>query len=136
MLCVSDESIFLPCPKSTLLGTISEHKKQIITVLDLIQNSFNNTSCKDSNKFFTAINAGYLLTKGSGGKFLIFNASQSMINLPRMKSSKVTSIPKDEVIYTPTDDSSLKTMGINLSNEHISCDMFIAAETFTVSLSI
>ena len=132
MFCVSDENVFLPCPLKILLGNVMDCKKQILTVLDLIQNSFSNSSCKDSSKLFTAINAGYLLTKGHGGKFLIFNASQSMINLPRMKSSKMNSIPKDEIIYTPTDDLSLKNMGINLSSEHISCDLFIAAETFTV----
>lgn len=134
MLCVSDENIFLPCPINTLVGNISDYKKQIISILDLIQNSFNNSITKDSNKLFHAINAGYLLTKGSGGKFLVFNASQSIINLPRMKSTKANSIPKDEIVYSPTDDLALKNMAINLSSEHISLDIYIASENFTVIL--
>jgi hypothetical protein len=105
----------------------------ILNILDQIQTSFtSNNYCKDSPKLFTAINAAYLLTKEFGSKFLIFSASQSMTSLPKMKSKNVINIPKDELIYTPTDDKNLSTMGINMTNEHMSCDIFATSDNYIV----
>lgn len=131
MLCVSDDNIFLPSTIESLVVDLSSSKKMALTALDLIQSSFSSNSCKDSSKLFTAINAGYLLAKNTGGKLLVFNASHSMTALPKMKSSNTLNIPKDELIYTPTDDKQLSTMGINMTNDNISCDLFIAAESYT-----
>jgi protein transport protein SEC24 len=133
MLCVSDENVFLPSTIDSLLVPLDKSKKIALTALDLIQTSFTNNTCKDSHKIFTAINAGYLLAKNTGGKMIIFNASLSMTQLPKMKSSGVVNIPKDELVYTPTDEKQLSTMGINLTNENISCDMFIASESYVVN---
>lgn len=130
MLCVSDDNIFIPSTTESLLVDLLENKKIILNALDLIQSSFQTNSCKDSNKVFTAINAGYLLAKNTGGKLIIFNASTSMINLPIMKSNMIINIPKDELVYTPTDDKKISTMGINMTNENISCDLFLAGDAF------
>jgi protein transport protein SEC24 len=134
MLCVSDENIFLPSTIENLIVDLGSSKKMTLTALDLIQSSFSTNTCKDSNKMFSAINAGYLLAKGTGGKLLVFNASHSMTALPKMKSNNTINIPKDELIYSPTDEKQLSTMGINMTNENISCDLFIASETYTVRL--
>jgi hypothetical protein len=132
MLCVSDENVFLPSTIQSLLVDLEGSKKMALTALDLIQSSFSTNSCKDSNKLFTAINAGYLIAKNTGGKLLVFNASQSMTALPKMKSNNIVNIPKDELIYTPTDDKQLSTMGINMTNENISIDLFVASESYIV----
>jgi protein transport protein SEC24 len=147
MLCVSDDEMFLPCPLSNLLVNLQEYQKNILNLLDHIQNSFINNSCKDSNKLFTAINAAYslLATKGDknqpnpdpknmtiGGKLVIFNSSSSITNHPKMKSKNAPNLPKDEIIYAPTDDKQLSTMGINLTNENIGIDLFVTSEGYTV----
>lgn len=132
MLCVPDDNIFLPTIKENLLVELENSKKTILTVLDLIQNSYNTNSCKDSNKIFSAISAAYLLGKDSGAKVIVFNGSQSMASLPKMKSSNINNIPKDELHYTPTDDKQLSNMGLNMTNENISCDIFVTNESYVV----
>jgi protein transport protein SEC24 len=126
MLCISDETMFLPCPVNNLLVDVDENKKNILTLLDMIQNSYTNNTCKDSNRIFHGISAAYLLAKKIGGKIIVFNSSQSMTLLPKMKSKNVPNLPKEELIYTPTDDKQLSSMGINLTNENISVDVFAA----------
>ena len=70
-----------------------------MNVLELIQNTYTTSSCKDSNKIFHAINAGFLLCKENGGKLITFNASVSMTSLARMKSANTNSIPKEDIFY-------------------------------------
>jgi len=129
---ISDDSIFLPTVSENLVVNLNENKTQILNVLDLIQNSFTTSSCKDSNKIFHAINAGFLLCKDNGGKLIAFNASVSMTSLPRMKSPNSANIPKEDVFYSATDDKQLSNMGINMTNENISCDIFVTSDNFVV----
>lgn len=112
---------------------LNENKSQILNVLELIQNTYTSSSCKDSNKIFHAINAGFLLCKENGGKLIAFNASVSMTSLPRMKSPNANNIPKEDVFYSATDDKQLSNMGINMTNENISCDVFVTSDNFVVS---
>ena len=132
MLCVKDDELFLPCPINNLLISLNDNKKNVLNLLDLIQNSFINTTCKDSNKIFHAVNAAYILANKIGGRLLIFNASQSMTSLPKMKSKNSGNLPKEEIIYSPTDDKQLSQMGINLTNENICCELFVTSDTFIV----
>lgn len=148
MLCVSDDEMFLPCPMSNLLVNLQENQKNVLNLLDHIQNSFLNNSCKDSNKLFSAINAAYALLgskvdKNSqsvtdlkqltiGGKLLIFNSSNAVTTHPKMKAKNAPNLPKDEIIYAPTDDKQLSTMGVNLTNENISIDLFVSSDGYTV----
>lgn len=132
MLCVADEEIFLPTMHKNLLVDLHNSNKAIISALDLIQSCFTTNTCKDSNKIFTAISAGYLLAKQTGGKLIVFNASQSMTVSAKMKSQNTINIPKDELVYTPTDDKKISTMGINMTNENISCDLFLTSESYIV----
>jgi hypothetical protein len=111
---------------------LNENKAQILNVIECIQNSHTSSSCKDSGKIFHAINAGYLLCKDNGGKLILFNASNSIVNLPKMKSPNSSKIPKEDIYYSPTDDKSISNMGINLTNENISCDIFVASDSFIV----
>jgi len=133
-LSITDDSIFLPTIPENLLVNLNENKTQILNVLELIQNSYTTSSCKDSNKIFHAINAGFLLCKENGGKLIAFNASVSMSSLPRMKSPNSSNIPKEDIFYSATDDKQLSNMGINMTNENISCDIFVSSENFVVNI--
>jgi len=124
----------LPTVSENLVVNLNENKSQIINVLDLIQNTYTSSSCKDSNKLFHAVNAGFLLCKENGGKLIVFNASVSITSLPRMKSPNTNNIPKEDIFYSATDDKQLSNMGINMTNENISCDIFVTSDNFVVRI--
>lgn len=128
MFCINESNIFLPLPESHLLVSLEKSKSIIISTLDMIQNSFNSSIHKDSNKLIDALDAAYLLSKSSGGKVLVFNASQSIRDHPRIKSTK--QIPQEELIYSPTDEKFFSQKGITFTNNHISIDLFIASEQY------
>ena len=133
MMCIAEDEVFLPTPYQNLLVNPVSSKTLLMNTLEMIQSSAANNRCKDSSKFFSAISAGYLIARNTGAKLIVFNASIAMINSPKMKSNKISSIAKDELIYTATDDKQLSTMGVNLTNENISCDVFITCENYTVT---
>jgi protein transport protein SEC24 len=130
MFCISDEVPYLPSTVNNILVNLQESKKIILTLLDLIQNSFTANTCKDSNKVFNAIQAAFLLGKDNGGKLLVFNASNSMTITSKMKTNNIVNIPKEELIYTPTDDKQFANLGINMTNENVSVDLFISSDVF------
>ena len=55
-----------------------------------------------------------------------------MTNLPIVKSANSLSISKEDVCYSPTDDRQISSLGINLTNENISCDVFVTNDNFIV----
>jgi hypothetical protein len=136
MLCVSEEEMFLPCPYNNFIVNPVTSKTILLNTLELIQSTASNNTCKDSSKLFNAISAGYLIAKNTAAKLIVFNASVGMIQSPKMKSNKVSTIPKDELIYSTTDDRQLTIMGVNMTNENISCDIFLASESYVVKFQI
>jgi len=132
MLCVSEDEIFLPCPFNNLIVNPVSSKTLLLNTLELIQNTAMNNTCKDSNKLFNAISAAYLIAKNTAAKIIVFNASVGMIQSPKMKSNKISSIPKEELIYSATDDRQLVMLGVNMTNENISVDIFLASESYVV----
>jgi hypothetical protein len=132
MLCVSEDEMFLPTPYENLIVNPSTCKSLLLNTIELIQSSSATNSCKDSNKLFNALSAGHLIAKNTGAKLIVFNASMGMTQTNKMKSNKISSIAKDELIYTPTDDRQLSTMGVNMTNDNISCDIFLSSENYVV----
>ena len=128
MYSVNDNVIYLPLPIDNLLVPLDRSRSIIISTLDMIQNSFNSNTNKDGNKMIEALDACYLLGKDRGGKILFFNASQSIREHPRVKNTKT--IPQDELIYTATDEKFFSSKGINFTNEHLSIDLYVAAEQY------
>ena len=130
---VADDSIYLPTVLDNLLVNLNENKSQILNVIECIQNTHTSSTCNDSPKLFHAINAGYLMCKENGGKLILFNSSNSIVNLPKMKSPNSSKIPKEDLYYSPTDDKNISNMGINMTNENISCDIFVSTDSFIVN---
>ena len=134
MLIVTDEPTFLPTSKINLILNIEDDKDKILQILDLIQSTFNQNNInlknhvKDSNKIFSALNSGYLLGKNLGGKILIFSASNILGKLPKMVGGVDKNSTKEQIAYSCHDDKQIEVMGINLTNENISVDLFISAE--------
>ena len=134
MLIVTDEPTFLPTSKINLILNIEDDKDKILQILDLIQSTFNPNNInlknhvKDSNKIFSALNNGYLLGKNLGGKILIFSASNSLGKLPKMVGGVDKNSTKEQIAYSCHDNKQIEVMGINLTNENISVDLFISAD--------
>ena len=134
MLIVTDEPTFLPTSKINLILNIEDDKDKILQILDLIQSTFNQNNInlknhvKDSNKIFSALNSGYLLGKNLGGKILIFSESNILGKLPKMVGGVDKNSTKEQIAYSCHDDKQIEVMGINLTNENISVDLFISAE--------
>ncbi len=132
MLCVPNEPVFVPTVKDHLILKAVDDKDKILAILELIQNNCNNnpSPVKDSNKIISGLNGAYLLGKNIGGKILIFSSSNSLPGNPKLNA--ITSndkLTKEEMAYSALDKKQLANMGINLTNETLSVDLFIAAET-------
>ena len=143
MLTVNDEQIFLPTYKDNLIFDIQKDKDKILQILDLIQNNFNrnnqnilNNNCKDSTLIFTSIVAAYLLGKGTGGKLIVFSSSNSLSLLPKMNGGIDKNATKEQISYSAHDKRQLGNMGINLTNENMSCDIFASADNKINTLTL
>ena len=136
MLSIVDEPTFLPTSKINLVLNIEEDKEKILQILDLIQNNFSKSNvnnivhnnCRDSDKIFAALNGAYLLGKNLGAKILIFSSSNILGDLPKMKGGLDKDATKEQIAYSCHDKKKLETMGINLTNENMSVDLFVSAE--------
>ena len=128
MLCVADEPVFLPTIKDNLIFNLKDHKDKILQILDLIQNTFITNSIKDSNKIFSALNGGYLLGRNLGGKIIIFSSSNTLSNNNKLINGIDKQMTKEQIAYSTHDKRQLGNMGINLTNENMSCDIFACAE--------
>ena len=136
MLIVTDEPTFLPTSKINLILNIEDDKDKILQIFDLIQSTYNinninlnlKNHIKDSDKIFSALNSGYLLGKNLGGKILIFSASNNLAKLPKMVGGVDINSTKEQIAYSCNDNKQIEIMGINLTNDNISVDLFISAE--------
>ena len=144
ILTVDDDMMFLPTDKNNLIFNLDKDKDKILQTLDLIQNTFNknnnnipNNSCKDSLQILQAIVGAYLIGKNLGGKIIVFSSSNSLNSIPKMNVGLDKSMTKEQIAYTAHDSRKLGNMGINLTNENMSCDIFATAEsqisTFTLN---
>lgn len=129
MLCVGDEPVFLPTVAGNLIFDLVNDKDKILSILDMIQNSFTTNSCKDSTKIFSALNGAYLLGKSLGGKIIIFSSSNILSTIPKMKGGEDPKMTKEQLCYTCLDKKQIGIMGINLTNEKMSVDIFASAES-------
>ena len=139
MLCVTDEPTYLPTIKENLILNLNKHKDKILQILDLIQNNFTTNTCKDSLKIFSALNGAYLIGRGkenAGGKVIIFSSSNILTQSPKLNGGLKENPTKEEIAYTTHDKRQLGTMGINLTNENMSCDIFCSAETHIKILTL
>ena len=134
MLIVTDEPTFLPTSKINLILNIEDDKDKILQIFDLIQSTFNKNNINlknhinNSDKIFSALNSGYLLGKNLGGKIVIFSASNNLSKLPKMVGGVDKNSTKEKIAYSCNDKKQIEIMGINLTNDNISVDLFISAE--------
>ena len=143
MLTVNDDPIFLPTDINNLIFNLQKDKDKILQTLDLIQNTFNrnnqnivNNNCKDSTQIFQAIIGAFLIGKNKGGKIILFSSSNIIGTLPKMNGGIESNMTKEQIAYTPLDNRKLKSIGINLTNENIGCDIFACADSKINTLTL
>ena len=136
MLTVNEDPIFLPTDTNNLIFNLEKDKDKILQTLDLIQNTFNrnnqnmpNINCKDSLQIFQALVGAYLIGKNLGGKIIIFSSSNCLHLIPKMVAGLDKNMTKEQIAYSAHDKRKLGNMGINLTNENMSCDIFASADT-------
>ena len=144
MLSVNEDPVFLPTEKNNLIFNLEKDKDKILQTLDLIQNTFNknnpnipNNNCKDSLQILQAVVGAYLIGKNLGGKIIIFSSSNAINSIPKMVVGLDKTMTKEHIAYSAHDNRKLGNMGINLTNENMSCDIFASADaqisTFTLN---
>ena len=144
MLTVNEEKIFLPTDRNNLIFNLNEDKDKILQTLDLIQNTFNknnpnlpNINCRDSLQIFNAVSGAFLIGKNLGGKIIVFSSSNSFNSIPIMVAELNKNMTKEQIAYGPHDKKVLGQIGIKLTNENLSCDIFACADvqihTFTLN---
>ena len=134
ILTVADEPTFLPTSKINLIFNVEEDKNKILQILDLIQSIFNKNNInlknhvKDSDKIFSALNSAYLLGKNLGGKILIFSSSNILGKLPKLIGGLNKNATKEQIAYSCHDNKEMEVIGLNLTNDNMSVDLFVTAE--------
>jgi len=134
ILTVADEPTFLPTSKINLIFNVEEDKNKILQILDLIQSIFNKNNInlknhvKDSDKIFSALNSAYLLGKNLGGKILIFSSSNILGKLPKLIGGLNKNATKEQIAYSCHDNKEMEVIGLNLTNDNMSIDLFVTAE--------
>lgn len=134
MFCVNDNEMFVPTIKENLLLSIKDAKERLLSIIDFIQNTFTTSSVKDSTKLFNALDASYQILRGTGGKVVLFSASNAINSIPLMNSDEVKTNTQEQKMYTPSDNGKLKSLGIRLTNENISVDIFAFSENTFINL--
>ena len=136
MLSVNEDPVFLPTEKNNLIFNLESDKDKILQTLDLIQNTFNknnqnipNNNCKESLQILQAVVGAYLIGKNLGGKIIIFSSSNMINAIPKMVVGIDKNMTKEQIAYSAHDNKKLGNMGINLTNENMSCDIFASADT-------
>ena len=144
MLTVNEDPVFLPTERNNLIFNLEKDKDKILQTLDLIQNTYNknntnipNNNCKDSLQILQVVVGAFLIGKNLGGKIIIFSSSNNLNSIPKMVVGLDKNMTKEQIAYSAHDSRKLGNMGINLTNENMSLDIFASADaqisTFTLN---
>ena len=145
VLTVFDEPVFVPTVNENLVFTVGESKDKIMQILELIENnnsaSSNNNMqinrIKDSEKLFSALNGAFLIGgKMGGAKIIVFSSSNILGSINKMNGTDLSNLSKEQQAYACHDKKQLGTMGINLTNDNMSCDIFASAESHIKILTL
>ena len=136
ILCVNDDEIFLPTIPENLLFSIKNNKDKILDLIELIQNSYTSNPILDSNGIFKALNAVLLLGKEKGSEVLLFSASNIISSLDLMKSSELKFEKKEDEYYQSSENKQIGKLGIQLTNQQISIDLFVSGNKYLNLLAL
>ena len=136
ILCVTDDEIFLPTIKENLLFSLKSNKDKILNLIDLIQNTYTSNPILDSNAFFKALDAVLLIGKDLGSQVLLFSASNILPNLSLMTSPFLKFNKKEEEYYQSSENKQIGKIGIQLTNQQISIDLYVTATKYINLLAL
>ena len=130
----NEKDLFLPTNRDFLLVDVKKYKNKLLQIIENIQNDIlsNNSNFKEANRFFDVINICNLIGNKNGGKILIFSGSNvSKLKLMNGKNNSNNSeIPNDNK-YKVTDEGKIGKLGINISLNGLSVNIFECCKTDT-----
>ena len=126
--------LFVPTNRDFLLVDLKKYKNKILQIIENIQNSINTygSNIKEADRFFDSIKLCNLIGNKQGGKILIFNGSNvSKLNLMNALGSSNNSPELKNNIYRITDGGQIGKLGISLSINGLSVNIFESCNTET-----
>ena len=127
--------LFLPTNRDFLLIDIKKYKNKILQIIENIQNNINTykSNVKEADRFFDVVKLCNLIGNKNSGKILIFNGSNvSKLNLMNgLDSNKNNNQDQKNNKYANTDDGQIGKLGISLSLNGISVNIFECCNTYT-----
>ena len=130
------DNLFIPTNKDFLLVNLKNYKNKLIQIIENIENYISSEgfhSPKESKRFFDAIKICNLLGEKIGGKILIFNGSNiSQLDLMNNSNDTIHILTDYKKIkYKLTDNGKIGKLGISLSLNGLSVNIFQSCKTFT-----
>ena len=126
--------LFLPINRDFLLVDAKKYKTKILQIIESIQNCINsyNSNIKEADRFFDAVKICNLIGNKNAGKILIFNGSNvSKLNLMNGFNTKNNTPEQKNNIYRITDEGQIGKLGISLSLNGLSVNIFECCDSDT-----
>ena len=135
MLSINENSdnLFLPTNRDYLLVDIKKFKNNFIQIIESLQNyiAFSDNKVKEANRFFDVIKICNIIGDKKGGKILIFSGSNvSKIQLMNNINNNNNETDKN-IRYKITDGGEIGKLGINISINGLSVNIFHSCNTDT-----
>ena len=135
MLSINEDfdNLFLPTNRDYLLVDLKKYKNNFIQIIESLQNYIvsNDNKVKEANRFFDVIKICNLIGNKKGGKILIFSGS----NVSKLKLmndlNKNDSETAQNKRYKITDGGQIGKLGINISLNGLSANIFHSCNTDT-----
>lgn len=127
------DNLFLPTNRDYLLVDVKKYKNNFIQIIESLQNyiTSNDNKIKEANRFFDVINICNLIGNKKGGKILIFSGSNvSKLKLMNCITNNDSETNKNNR-YRITDGGQIGKLGINISLNGLSVNIFHSCNTDT-----
>ncbi|XP_062201899.1 protein transport protein SEC24 B-like [Phragmites australis] len=141
MLIVPDvQDVYTPL-QTDLILPISECRENLEQLLESIPNMFENNRVADS-AFGAAMKAGFLATKSTGGKLLVFQSVLPSVGIGSLSAreaegrSNISTADKEAHKLLQPVDKTLKAMALEFAEYQVCVDVFLTTQSYVDIASI
>ena len=142
MFCVNEDDIFIPTNKENLLISLKDNKNKLMQIIESIQNSITNNlinnkpETKNATKIFDVIKSVNELGGVLGGKILLFSGSNVRLLKLMTDSDENNKLEENESEYLVRGASNLSKLGIDITYNNFSVNVFQACNEYTKLISL
>ena len=125
-----ENELFVPTNRDYLLVDLKKYKNKFLQIIENIQNrilSYNN-NIKEADRFFDVIKICNLINNKHAGKILIFSGS-NISKLKLMNGENSQNLDNNK--YSVTDEGKIGKLGISISINGLSTNIFECCDTDT-----